>query len=205
MSTAEIDGVRTSAESPEAIASIFNSYFTSIFSTDQPNTEAELHLIDADYDETKTPSLLEDIMLTPDHVAAVLRNLDNDKAHGLDGIPARLLVETVCQIAPSRCDLFNKSLCTVVVPQDWKLANVVPVNKKGDKEHVENYRPISLRSLISKVLERCVFDYIKDRVFSQINACQHGFIARRNCVSQLIEVFEKIGNLLDRGKQIDVI
>jgi hypothetical protein len=92
-----------------------------------------------------------------------------------------------------------------VVPREWKLANVVPVYKKGDKEHVENYRPTSLLSLISKVLERCVFDCIKDQVFSQINACQHGFIPGRNCVTQLIEVFDKIGNLLDRGKQIDVI
>ena len=199
------DGVRTSAESPEAIASIFNSYFTSIFSRDQPNTEAELHSIDADYDKTKTTSLLEDIVLTPDHVAAVLRNLDNDKAHGPDGIPARLLVETAYQIAPSLCELFNKSLRTGVVPRDWKLANVVPVYKKVDKECVENYRPISLLSLISKVLERCVFDCIKDRVFSQINACQHGFIPGQNCVTQLIEVFDKIGSLLDRGKQIDVI
>jgi hypothetical protein len=42
-------------------------------------------------------------------------------------------------------------------------------------------------------------------VFSQINPCQHGFIAGRNCVTQLIEVFDTIGNLLDRGKQIDVL
>ena len=85
VSMAESDGVRTYAESPEAIASIasiFNSYFTSIFSKDQPNTETESHSIDADYNEIKTTSLLKDIELTPDHVAAVLRNLDNDKAHG---------------------------------------------------------------------------------------------------------------------------
>ena len=143
----------------------------------------DLHTNDADHDETTTTSLLEDTVLTPDHVAAVLRNLDNSKAHGPGGIPARLLTETAYQIAPSLCDLFNKSLRTGVVPQDWKLANVVPVYKKGDKEHVENYRPISLLSLISKVLERCLFDCIKDRVFSQINDCQHGFIPGKNCVS----------------------
>ena len=203
---ARSDGVRTSAESPEAIATIFNSYFTSIFTKDQPNTETyELHTNDADHDETTTTSLLDDTVLTPDHVAAVLRNSDNNKAHGPDGIPARLLTETAYQIAPSLCDQFNKPLRTGAVPQNWKLANVIPVCKKGDKEHVENYRPISLLPLISKVLERCLFDCIKDRVFSQINDCQHGFIPRKNCVTQLIEVFDKVSNLLDRGKQIDVI
>ena len=135
----------------------------------------------------------------------VLRTLDNNKAHGPDGIPARLLIETASQISPSLCELFNKSLRTDTVPFDWKLANVVPVYKKGDQEFVKNYRPKSLLSLISKVLERCVFNNIKDHIFSQINHCQHGFVPGKNCVSQLIEVFDKIGSQLDRGKQIDVI
>ena len=197
VSMAESEGARTSAESPEAIASIFNTYFTSIFTRDQPSTEKDSRTIDADSDHSTNTTLLEDITLTPDHVAAVLRTLDNDKAHGPDGIPARLLTETASVIAPSLCDLFK--------PREWKLANVVPVFKKGDKEYVENYRPISLLSLISKVLERCLFECIKDRVFSQINPCQHGFIPGRNCVTQLIVVFDTIGNLLDRGKQIDVL
>ena len=92
-----------------------------------------------------------------------------------------------------------------MVPFDWKLANVVPAHKKGDQEFVENYRPISLLSLVSKVLERCVFNTIKDHIFCRINPCQHGFLPGKNCVTQLIEVFDKIGKQLDRGKQIDVI
>ena len=131
---AESEGARTSAESPKAIASIFNTYFTSIFTRDQPSTEKDSRTIDADSDHSTNTTLLEDITLTPDHVAAVLRTLDNDKAHGPDGIPARLLTETASVIAPSLCDLFNKSLRTGVVPREWKLANVVPVFKKGDKE-----------------------------------------------------------------------
>ena len=55
------------------------------------------------------------------------------------------------------------------------------------------------------MLERCVFNNIKDHIYFQINPCQHGFIPGKNCVSQLIEVFDKIGSQVDRGKQIDVI
>ncbi|CAB4036383.1 RNA-directed DNA polymerase from mobile element jockey, partial [Paramuricea clavata] len=62
-----------------------------------------------------------------------------------------------------------------------------PSTKKDNKEHVENYRPISLLSLISKALERCVFNKIKDHVF------------------ELIEVFEYIGRESDLGKQVEVI
>ena len=139
------------------------------------------------------------------NVERVLRNLDNDKAHGPDGIPARLLTETAAEISPSICALFNKSVRTGVVPDEWKLANIVPVHKKRDREHAENYRPISLLPLVSKVFERCIFNSIKYHVFRQINPCQHGFVAGRSCVTQLIEVLEQIGRVLDRGKQIDVI
>ena len=71
--------------------------------------------------------------------------------------------------------------------------------------YAENYHPISLLPLVSKVFERCTFNSIKDHVFRQINPCQHGFVAGRSCVTQLIEVLEHIGRVLDRGKQIDVI
>jgi hypothetical protein len=55
---------------------------------------------------------------------------------GPDEIPARLLTETAYQIAPPLCLLFNKSLKCGIVPREWKLANVVPIHKKGDKHHV---------------------------------------------------------------------
>ena len=70
--------------------------------------------------------------------------IPKDKALGPDGIPGRILKETAQQIVPSLTLLFNKSLHSAVVPDEWKLANVVPVFKRGIKEHVQNYRPIFL-------------------------------------------------------------
>ena len=55
---------------------------------------------------------------------------------GPDEIPARLLTETAYQIAPPLCLLFNKSLKCGIVPREWKLVNVVPIHKKGDKHHL---------------------------------------------------------------------
>ena len=81
----------------------------------------------------------------------------------------------------------------------------MPIHKRREKSYVENYRPISLLPLISKVLERCVFYNIKNHVFEQINPCEHGFVPGKSCVTQLIEVFEQIGYKLDNGEQIDVI
>jgi hypothetical protein len=91
-----------------------------------------------------------------------------------------------------------------VVPDDWKLANIVPMYKKTEKDQVENYRPISLLSIISKVLERCVLRNIRDHLVVLINNSQHGFIPGKSCTSKLVEVHDCIGSLLDAGKQTDV-
>lgn len=114
-----------------------------------------------------------------------VKKLNNNKAHGPNGVPARLLTETASQIVSSLCSPYNKSLRSSVFPEARKLANVVPVHKRSEKSYVENYRPISLLSvsLISKVLQCCVFYNIKQRVFLQIDPCQHGFVPGKLCVT----------------------
>lgn len=101
--------------------------------------------------------------------------------------------------------LFNKSLAESVLPEDWKTANIVPVHKKGEREYAENYRPISLLPIVSKVLERCVFYNIKDHLYTVIKNTQHGFIRGRSCVTNLLEVLDYIGSVLDEGGQITLL
>ena len=101
--------------------------------------------------------------------------------------------------------MFNKSLKLGCLPEDWKLANIVLVFKKDNKEQAENYRPILLRSIVSKVMERCLLNAIRDYVFNLISVCKRGFIAERSCVTQLVEVLDQIGTKLDRGGQVDII
>ncbi|CAB4037986.1 Hypothetical predicted protein, partial [Paramuricea clavata] len=146
-----------------------------------------------------------DLQLTIEEVARTLLALDTTKATGPEGIPSRLLKETAWQIAPSLTKIFNKSLSCGEIPDEWKLANIVPVHKKGEKSQVENYRPISLLSIISKVLERCVLRNIRDHLLQLINDSQHGFIPGKSCTTQLLEVLDYIGSLLDGGKQTDVV
>ena len=128
-----------------------------------------------------------------------------NKASGPDKIPARTLKETVREIDPSLCDLFNKLLRLGSLATEWKLANIVPVYKKENKEYIENYPPISLLCLVSKVMERCLFNAIKDQFYILVGSCQHGFMAKRSCVTQLVEVYCLIGSQLDKGGQVDFI
>ena len=73
------------------------------------------------------------------------------------------------------------------------------------KDHVENYRPISLLLIASKVFERCVLNSIKDHLYQVISPKQHGFCTGRSCVTNLLEALDHIGSLLDSGSQVDTI
>ena len=88
-------------------------YFISIFTYDN-NDDHNLE----EHSIAEPDIVLENITMTNDGVMTVLSNLNINKAHGPDGIPARLLTKTSCQIAPSLCAFFNKSLYSGVLPDD---------------------------------------------------------------------------------------
>ena len=119
---------RTTAENPADIANLFNRFFSSIFSSCSP----PLYISEPD-----NAPVITDLTLTVDEVQSVLEKLDTTKATGPDDIPARLLRETAAVIAQSLCCLFNKSLRAGTLPDEWKLANIVSIYKKGNNEHTE--------------------------------------------------------------------
>ena len=60
--------------------------------------------------------------------------------------------------------LFNKSITSSELPQDWKDADILPIFKSGDKQDCGNYRPISLTSIVVKILEKLILSKISDHV-----------------------------------------
>ena len=93
--------------------------------------------------------------------------------------------EAALELSIPLAALFQKSLDTGIVPNDWKLADVAPVFKKGNRKLPSNYRPISLTPQICKVLESVIRDKMFDYLFRNnllVNE-QHGFMPRRSCVS----------------------
>jgi hypothetical protein len=153
----------------------------------------------------KTDQEISQIQILEYEVEQCLNNLDTSKAYGPDGIPPCLLKECSKEISPSLCSLFNKSLATGRVPVEWKQANVIPIHKKDCVEPVTNYRPISLLSIVSKVLERSVFNSIYPFVHVLINNAQRGFLQNRSCVTQLLGVLHDIDKNLDQNKQTDML
>jgi len=73
--------------------------------------------------------------------------------------------------------IFRKSLNESLIPKDWKQANITPVFKKGSRNDVSNYRPVSLTSQICKLFESIICNVIVDHLESNllIRDTQHGF------------------------------
>ncbi len=91
--------------------------------------------------------------ITIDSVSKRLQKLNVSKATGMDGIPANILKLTSTLIAPPITFIFNLSIRTGMYIDEWKLARVIPIYKSEDKRKCENYRPISILPIISKIFE----------------------------------------------------
>lgn len=91
------------------------------------------------------------------------------------------------------------------VPQVWKNANVTPVHKNGSKNDVTNYRPISLLTVLSKVLERLVHKAIYPSLHKVIIPEQHGFVSKRSTLTNLVIFTSFLFHSLDNREQVDCI
>jgi len=141
------------------------------------------------------------------YVLKHLQGLKPDKSPGPDMIHPRVLKECAHQLAYPLFCLFRRSLDEGNIPKDWKSGNVIPVYKKGSRTSVDNYRPVSLTSVICKVMEKLLRKPLLDHMFDNdfISDSQHGFIPGRSCTTQLLEVLDKWTDILDSGGALDVI
>ena len=120
---------------------------------------------------------------------------------------ARLLKECSEELAPILTIIFNRTIQTGTVPDDWKRANVSAVYKKGQRYDPANYRPVSLTCLCCKMLEHIIVSSIMKHVDKHqiLTDCQHGFRAKRSCETQLITLIDDLASTLDRGVQTDMV
>ena len=100
--------------------------------------------------------------ITPEVVASKINNMKENKSPGVDGLSPKILKETVEQISKPLAHVFNMSLQEGIVPLEWKEANIIPLFQKGSRNKSVNYRPVSLTSVICKLLETIIRDHMID-------------------------------------------
>ena len=152
-------------------------------------------------------SMLEEVSIKVRDVKKKIRALRSDAAAGPDSIGPRVLQALQDELAPVLAHIFKKTLAEGAVPEDWKLANVTPIFKKGSKSEPGNYRPVSLTSVCCKLMESIMRDAITSHLDLNklINKSQHGFSKGRSCATNLLEFLEKVTVAVDGGKPYDVI
>ena len=152
-------------------------------------------------------SIISDIYFTENMVREKINKLKSTSAPGPDKIPARFLKEYVDLISYPLSILFDSSMRSGIVPQDWRLANVTPIFKKGSKSKPENYRPVSLTSICCKIMESIIRDQLVNhlKLNNLIKRSQHGFMKNKSCTTNLLEFLDRVTTLIDQGDSVDVI
>ena len=191
-----VDG--ESFEDPPTLANVFNDYFAGVgqnLASTIPDSSKHFTYFLNNHNPHS-------IYFTPTddkELADIISGLKNKISSGCDGISNVLLKRTLTEIVKPLTYIFNLSISTGVVPSSLKLARVIPVFKKGENTVLGNYRPISLLTCLSKVLEKLVF--IRTTKFINMHnlfyPLQFGFREKHNTTHALLTMINKIANGID--------
>ena len=148
-----------------------------------------------------TDKRLSTVKFVNNDILKIIQNLNPNKAHGYDKISIRMLKifgDSLCR--PSEL-IFNDCLANGIFLSDWKKGNMVSVSKKNDKQRLNNYRPISLLPICSKIFERLIFNemfrfFIENDLISQH---QSGFKPGDSCINQLLSITHEIYQSFDES------
>ena len=151
-----------------------------------------------------TNKCLDSIHFSSSDIAKIISHLNPNKVHGHNMLSIRMIKLCGNSICKPLSIIFNDCLNKGKFPHEWKKANVVPVHKKGNKQSLKNYRPISLLPICSKIFERLIYNEMFT-FFTENNLIspnQSGFRPGDSCVNQLLAITHEIYKSFDEGFEV---
>ena len=185
-------------------ANIFNSHFSSVFVQDNGLIPDQRNLL---LNDNMNEHLINSVYFSSINVYDKIKKLKSKSAPGLDGISAILLKKLINVVSFPLSILFNISLSSGTVPNAWKRAIVIPVYKKGETKNPINYRPISLTSIVSKLMESVIKDSLMRHCTAGnlLSEHQFAFMPRKSANLQLIQYLDIINTNCSKGYQVDSV
>ena len=185
-------------EDPKEIANVFNSYFSTI----GDNLAKNIPQPDKHFSRFLGQPNANSIFFSPTtkyEVTDIVTSLNNKQSAGPDDISNFILKGIISSIADPLSHIFNKSILSGIFPKQLKIAKVIPLYKKGDVLDTGNYRPISLLSSLSKILERLIF--IRTTKFLKAHDTftkyQFGFRQKHSTIHALLSFVNKVAHSID--------
>ena len=204
--------------SNEDNANLLNSFFESVY-TDEPDA-AELLVNECsellwgsdycdpfDYRGRTAENTLESITITEDMILEELKKIDPFKSNTKDCIHPKIIKEVAVNITEPLKIIYDMSLSTSKVPERWKKGTVTPLHKGEDRHEAQNYRPVSITSVLCRIMERILKKSILRHICDNniLIDEQHGFVSGRSCLSNLLMNLEELTSIYDEGDPVDEI
>ena len=187
---------------PQLIADGFNEYFVNI----GPNLASKIPPSNTNFNSflTSVPSPMNSLFLSPtdvEEIVDVCSSFKADISSGYDDIKPDIVKTVIDYVKLPLYHIFNLSICSGIVPDDLKIARVVPIYKSGDSTLCNNYRPISVLPVFSKIFEciihKRLYGFLNQ--YGLLNDCQFGFRKVHFSYMALLSAYDKIVADLDKG------
>ena len=132
--------------------------------------------------------------VTETEIMNYIRELKTEKAGGCDEISSDFVKLSSSVLTPVLVTLINSAVSLGIFPGDLKLAKVIPIFKKGDKLNMNNYRPISLLTCLSKIIEKVIFHRFTDFFNKQsvLVSNQYGFRANSSTTHAILDIIAEM-------------
>jgi uncharacterized protein YkuJ len=145
---------------------------------------------------------------TEEKVFEVMNNLKDKSSYGFDNIPVKVLRDAHQILAKPYHKLLNKIYHQNIIPEQWKTSRILPLHKKGKKNLIENYRPISNLCAGSKMFEKLILTRIleieEQAGISLTGDNQHGFKKGRSTITASLEIQSRVAALMDQDQYVAV-
>lgn len=187
--------------SAEEVANVFNHHYANISTKLNPcNTALNLNQLD----NCSLVSNRAHFILYPttnQEIAKTIASLKNKKSQDIHGLSNFLIKSCSKNILQPLTQIINQSFRQGIFPDRLKVAKVLPIYKKGEKDKLENYRPISLLPVFSKIFERLIHNRLTQFLNNNKIICkaQSGFQKNKSTMTSIFQLTKTVAETLDKG------